>query len=226
MDREDVLRFETSPDGTRVDAAIPDVVEIGKMLSEADAKLVPDADILEALPQDAKARVWRRSYEWVWLYRKSSHLVLHWRKMLMAQFPWAELNVPPRVALPGQVVELDEGTHKGQLTYRLKLSSKTDCYLGRVIIFRKRSVVDVHLPLTIDQISMVVGVRTFEKLNPTKTRGVILPTRCRCLGMEGVALAAEAVGTAAKRGIIDVNPVEPERRGEWRVGKKHNQKGT
>jgi len=137
--------------------------------------------------------------------RETKDLVNHFRKFLIKQIPSAAFNVPPRAILPGEIVEVDKSTSSKYLSYYFHGLSKVRIPLAKIVLMWRADYVDIQLPLTVEQLTELVGQRTLSKLKPLpfNQRGK-WESVCRRQRKEGLALAAEAIGWAIRKELISV----------------------
>ena len=218
VDRGNFLRFETSSnDPGEIMAAIPldepaldriidamlerkGIVETDDGVEEGsfeETEQLPDFVYVarpRKLPKFSSSR-----------YKKvTKDLVNHFREFLIRQIPNANYNVPPRAILPGEIVEVDKSTTSKYLSYYFNGLGKGRTPLARIVLLWGMDYVDIMLPLTVDELADIIGQKTLKKLSPKDTDNGRYRSVCKKQRKEGLALAAEAIGWAIRKGTISV----------------------
>jgi len=207
-DRSSFLAYRLGPGGAVVSSA-PISGAVDRVLAEADARAAPSTPSGPATGKPAAGRRKRvKGRNWRNRFPAAAEIVRHFRKILLEELPWAEVNVPPGAVIPGQIVELDEGWARKRVDYALKLGPRRRQPLAQIQLKRRKPNVDILIPVSQADMRSLVSAATMAKLHPRPTRMVGLPSICRSMDVEGAALAAEAVGAAARKGLIETVPAE------------------
>jgi hypothetical protein len=211
VNRMDFIGYNLAPNAKIISAYALDPQRLDSLLVEMKEMTgpIPEPPGLETL---APVTVYQRRYfRWSHRFPGFSDLIDHWHRMLSRQLPWASFNQPPDSYLPGQIWIKDEAEHLGRLSYRFKRGVRVtqEFIFARVLFRPSLKALHVLLPLTPQQIAEFTGGYTVKVLNPRTYRwsgGYAhkdLPSICRGLGKEGLSLAAEVIGIAAKKGVLN-----------------------
>jgi hypothetical protein len=158
------------------------------------------------------ARVKRAKADWGWRYKfpDLADLVTHFKKALVAQLPDWPLREAPEAPMVGDLVQFDDGMVNGTVTYAVKIKSpihprdRRYHWIARLILRKQSRTLDMLLPVAPDVVRTLTGRITMAKLSPLPTRVKRFPSISYRQTKEGVALAAEVIGLAVRKGHLKV----------------------
>lgn len=130
----------------------------------------------------------------------------HFRRFLLKCLPGARFNVPPKVPMPGEIVEVDKVRRSSYLSYYFK--GRRPVPLARVVVTKGKRLVDILLPIDKDSLVASIGEADAEKLSAWPCKSGLFKTVCQRLDMERAAIAAEAIGLAVRSGKINLKCLE------------------